>query len=130
MIIVLDSNEYIHHLNKNISLDKLFSSQNLDICINDAIIREVINNLTDSQTKEFYNIVFNKNIEFYGEKLPSALLEDFKKAGLKKGDIAIAAFCKHIKADYLITENRHFLKSKKLEKIKVLSLKGFLKKLG
>ena len=38
----------------------------------------------EPQTKEFYSIIFSKNIEFYGRKLPSALLENFKKAGLKK----------------------------------------------
>ena len=129
MIIVLDSNEYINYFNEKVSFDKLFFSQDLTIYTNDIIIREVIRNLKEPQTKEFYNIIFSKNIEFYGRKLPSALLENFKKAGLKKGDIAIAAFCEVIDADYLITENRHFLKSKKFKKFKVLSLREFLNRL-
>lgn len=126
MIIVLDSNEYINHFNKRISLDNLFSNKDSVIHINDAIIREVIGNIRSPQTKEFYNTIFSKNIEFYGNKLPSVLLEKFKKAGLKKGDIVIAAFCEHINADYLITENMHFLKSMRFDKFKVLSLKDFL----
>lgn len=129
MIIVLDSNEYINYFNEKSLLDEVFSKQDLIICINEIIVREVIRNLKEYQTKEFYKIIFNQNIEFYGEKLSLQLLENFKKAGLKKGDIAIAAFCEAVNADYLITENRHFLKEMKFEKFRVLSLKGFLDKL-
>lgn len=129
MIIVLDSNEYIDYFNSKNSLDKLFSNQDLTMYISDVVIREVIRNLKEPQIKEFYNIIFSKNIDFYGDKLSSALLEKFKKLGLKKGDIAIAAFCESINADYLITENRHFLKSKKFDEFKVLGLRRFLNKL-
>ena len=129
MIIVLDSNEYIDYFNSKNSLDRLFSNQDLAVYINDVVIREVIRNLKEPQIKEFYNIIFSKNIDFYGDKLSSALLEKFKKLGLKKGDIVIAAFCEAIEADYLITENRHFLKKRKFEMFKVASLRGFLGKL-
>jgi len=129
LIIVLDSNEYINHLNRKDSPDILFSHRNLVILINDHIIREVIRNLDASQAKEFYNILFNKNIDFYGEKLPSALLENFKRIGLKKGDITIAAFCEHIRAEHLITENRHFLKDIRIEGFQVLSMREFVKKM-
>ena len=127
MILVLDSNEYIDYLNQKNSLDALFSNQYLDIGINDLIIREVIRNLNELQIKKFYKIIFSNNIEFYGQKLPSDVLENFRRFGLKKGDIAIAAFCETIGADYLITENRHFLKSREFH-FKILSLKGFLSK--
>ena len=129
MIIILDSNEYINYFNREILLDKVFHNQNIIIYINDIIIREVIRNLKGSQIKEFYNIIFNKNINFYGQKLPLQLSTKYKKLGLKKGDIVIAAFCESINADYLITENKHFLKARKFEKFGVLSLKKFLKKL-
>ena len=127
MIIALDSNEYINYFNSKNSLDKLFSNQDLTIFTNDAIIREVIRNLEELQIKEFYNIIFSKNIDFYCDKLSLALLEKFKRLGLKKGDIAIAAFCETIGASYLITENRHFLKSGKFDKFKVLNLREFLR---
>ena len=129
MIIILDSNEYINYFNKKIPLDKVFSNQDIIIYINSIIIREVIRNLKELQIKEFYNIIFNKNINFYGQKLTFQLLTKYKKLGLKKGDIAIAAFCEAINANYLITENRHFLKSEKFDECKVLSLKKFLTKL-
>ena len=125
MIIVLDSNEYINHINKRNLLDKLFSDENISICINDHITREVVRNLNEHQRKEFYNIILGKNIEFYSQKLPLSSLDRFKKIGLKKGDIAIAAFCDYIGADYLISENRHFLKSRKFDKFRVVSLREF-----
>ena len=130
MNIVLDSNEYINYLDKkNPILQKIFLNENLSICINDILIREVLRNIKELQKKEFYNIIFNKNINFYGQKLPLQLLTKYKNIGLKKGDIAIAAFCESVSADYLITENRHFLKPKKFDKFEVLSLKKFLTKL-
>jgi len=130
LIIVLDSNEYINYLEKkNLNLQKVFFNENLSICINDIIIREVLRNLNESQKKDFYDILFENNINFYGQKLPLHLLTKYKKLGLKKGDIAIAAFCESVNANYLITENRHFLKKKIFDKFKVLSLKGFLGKL-
>ena len=128
MIIILDSNEYINYFNKKDLLDKVFSNQDILIYINDIIIREVIRNLKELQIKEFYNLIFNKNINFYGHKMPLQLLAKYKKLGLKKGEIAIAAFCESISADYLVTENRHFLKSKKFDRFEVLSLRKFLDK--
>lgn len=131
MIIVPDSNEYINYLDKkNLLLQKIFLNENLLICINDIIIREVLRNIKELQKKELYNILFENNIDFYGQRLPLHLLTKYKKLGLKKGDISIAAFCENINADCLITENRHFLKSKKFDKFEVLGLKGFLGKLN
>ena len=129
MIIVLDSNEYLNYFNKKTPLCEVFSNQDLTIYTNDIIIREVIRNLKESQIKEFYNIIFNKNINFHGQKLSLQLLTKYKKLGLKKGDIAIAAFCENVMADYLVTENRHFLKAKKFNEFKALSLKELLGKL-
>ena len=66
------------------------------------------------------------NIIFNNQQLPFHLLDKYKKIGLKKGDIAIAAFCEHVKSDYLITENRHFLKKVKFSEFKVLGIEEFL----
>lgn len=99
------------------------------IYINEIITKEVLNNINESLKKKFFDFLFANNIIAYNQKLPDSLLTKYKQLGLKKGDITIAAFCENINADYLITENRHFLKSKKFDKFKVLSLKGFLNKL-
>ena len=130
MIIVLDSNEYIHYINKkNLLPQKLFLDKNLAIFINDHIIREVLRNIEELQKKEFYNIIFKYNIEFYGLKLPVHLLDKYKNLGLKKGDVAVAAFCEAIDAEYLISENRHFLKGIKNTKFKIVNAEQFLKKI-
>ena len=130
MIVVLDSNEYINYIEKKtLLLDKIFLYDKIIVYINETITKEVINNLSQSLIKDFYDFLLRNNINIYYEKMEFDSLQKYKNLGLKKGDIAIAAFCETIKADYLITENRHFLKSIKFEKFKVLSLKGFLRKL-
>ena len=130
MIVILDANEYINYIsNKILLLDRILSDDKILIYINETITKEVINNLSQSLIKDFYDFLLRNNISVYYEKIPFHLLQKYKKLGLKKGDIAIAAFCENINADYLITENRHFLKSKKFDKFKVLSLRAFLNKL-
>ena len=130
MIVILDSNEYINYIGKKILLfDKIFLYDKISVYINETITKEVINNLSQSLIKDFYDFLLRNNINVYYEKMSFGLLQKYKNLGLKKGDIAIAAFCETIGADYLITENRHFLKSKKFDRFKVLNLKGFLGKL-
>ena len=109
-------------------LDKIFLYDKISVYINETITKEVINNLSQSFIKDFYDFLLRNNINVYYEKMSFGLLQKYKKLGLKKGDIAIAAFCETISADYLITENRHFLKSRKFDRFKVLSLKEFLSK--
>ncbi len=56
----------------------------------------------------------------------SGLFQKYKNLGLKKGDMAIAAFADKENADFLISENRHFLKDFKTRKFKILNAKQFL----
>ncbi len=131
MIIVPDSNEYIYYINKeNLLPEKLFLDKNLSVFINDHIIREVLRNIEELQKKELYNVLFKYDIDFYGLKIPIHLLDKYKNFGLKKGDIAIAAFCEAIDAQYLISENRHFLKGIRNTKFKIVSIAQFLKKIA
>ena len=130
MIIVLDSNEYINYIEKKtFLLDKIFLYDKIIVYLNETITKEVTNNLGEPLVKDFYDFLFRNDINVYYEKMELKLLQKYKKLGLKKGDIAIAAFCEAINADCLITENRHFLKSKKFDKFKILSIKEFLNKL-
>ena len=64
MILVLDSNEYINHINKKASLDNVFVNESFEIFLNELILREVLRNIRNLQAKEFYNIIFSKNINF------------------------------------------------------------------
>ena len=128
MIIVLDSNEYINFLNKKIFFpDKIFTTQKITICINELIVREILRNINEALKSEFYNMLFKNNINLFNERLQFDLYDKYEKLGLKKGDIVIAAFCEYVEAEYLISENRHFLKSTKFAKFKVLNIKDFLK---
>ena len=130
MILVLDSNEYLNYLEKkSIILDQIFSNEWIVVYINEIIVKEVLRNLNEIKRKEFYSLLSRHKIVAYDGKLSAESLQKYKKLDLKKGDIAIAAFCEIISADYLVTENRHFLKSKKFNKFEVLSLKKFLSKL-
>ena len=79
--------------------------------------------------KNFYDFLFRNNINVSYSKMPFSLFNRYKNLGLKKGDIAIAAFCEAIDAEYLISENRHFLKGIKNTKFKIVNIKQFLRKI-
>ena len=126
MRIVLDSNEYIIFLNKkSIALNELFEKEGIVIYINYPIAKEVLRNVAETIKSKFYKILFKNKIEVNDKILPFYLFGKYKKIGLKKGDITIASFCEFIKADYLITENRHFLKEAEVKEFKVVAIKDF-----
>ncbi len=125
LILVLDSNEYIYYFDKESPLlARLLNDERMSIFINELIIGEVLKNITSESEGEFFKILFKSNMLVLYEQLPISLLQKYKKLGLKKGDIVIAAFCEHVKAEYLITENRHFLKGKKIKGFRVVSVKN------
>ncbi len=128
MIVVLDSNEYINFLNrKDLSLVMLIRNRDLSIHINELIVREVLRNVDRKLKSGFYRMLLKSNVIVNDEKLPSYLFEKYRMLGLKKGDIAIAAFCEASNADYLVSENRHFLQSKRFEGFRVLKLQDFVR---
>jgi len=127
--IVLDSNEYIMFLNEqNPFLNKVFSKKEISIYITDMIVSEVLRNVKTHMGKEFYRVIEKNKILFYPGSSYYHLFKKYKDKGFKKGDIIIASFCEGVNAKYLITENRHFLKSK-IQDFQILSLEEFLKKL-
>lgn len=128
MIIVLDSNEYIGFLNHKLKLEKLFEGR-LNIYLCELIVKEVLRNINENQKKEFYKLLFKNNIKIQQDRLPKVLFYNYKKLGLKKGDIFIASFCEYVQAEYLITENRHFLRSFDINKFKITTLNDFISKL-
>ncbi len=127
MRVVLDSNEYINFLNKTTQfLGKLIAVENIKIYANDTIVKEVLRNIKETIKGDFYKILFQNKIVIKSEKPPFYFFGKYNNLGLKKGDITIAAFCEYVKANYLITENRHFLKGTKINQFKVLSMRDFL----
>ena len=126
MIIVLDSNELINFLNKKAQFEKVFEIENVSVHINELIVKEVLRNVSESLKKEFYALLLRSNVVVRNEKLPKWLFKKYREKGLKKGDIVIASFYENEKADYLVTENRHFLKEAKFDRFKVVELSEFL----
>ena len=124
--LVLDSNEYVLHFSKN--SDALLMLLNLDakIYLNALIFREAIRNIRLSEVKELVLLLKNPKFAVNSEKIPQDIIDKYKNLGLKKGDIVIAAFCEFVKANYLITENRHFLKEIKFSMHHVRSMVDFL----
>lgn len=127
MIIVLDSNEYINFLNKKTPLGRAFENDSVAIHANELIVKEVLRNVAERMKKEFYTMLLKDKVALHNEKAQKALLDKYKKQGLKKGDIAVAAFCESVGADYLVSEKRHFLKENRFDKFKTLKLEEFLK---
>lgn len=131
MIIVLDTNEYIEYISgKVLLLDKVVSNDKNLVYINETITKEVINNLSESLIKKFYEFLFKNNISVYYQRIPLNLFQKYKKLGFKKGDIVVAAFCESVSAEYLISENRGFLKNIQIDAFKVVTLKDFLNKVS
>ena len=124
--LVLDSNEYVFHFNNNTSILKLLKLK-AKIYLNNLIFKEVIRNIRRETIKYFINLLKNPRFVVIEEKIPQILIGKYKRQGLKKGDVIIAAFCDYVNADYLVSENRHFLKSARFDKFKVLDLNTFLK---
>jgi len=98
----------------------------VEIFLNEIIFSEVYRNLTDYLIKYFIKLLKNPKFKTISDKIPQFLIDKYKKLGLKKGDFIIAAFCEFVNADYLISENRHFLKNLKFDKFKVVTLNEFL----
>ena len=128
--LVLDSNEYIFYFgNKSNEILKLLDFQELKIFLNDLIIQEVIRNINKENAAKFFNILKNPRFNVIMEQMTQNFIEKYRKMSLRKGDVLIAALCETIGADYLISENRHFLKKKIFDEFEVLSLKEFLRKI-
>lgn len=127
LVIVLDSNEYIRFFNEqNPLLGKIFLEKEISVFITDLIVSETLRNLEIVKGKEFYTLLEKNKIIFCPSSSYYNLFNKYKEFGFKKGDIIIASFCEGVGAKYLVTENRHFLKTK-TKKFKILSLEDFLK---
>ncbi len=130
MRIVLDSNEYINFLNsKSIDITNLLGNDKIEIYANELIVKEVLRNINEVHKAHFFKILLRSNVILHKEKLSLALFIKYKSLGLKKGDIVIASLCEYVEADYLISENRHFLKNKSLDKFRILTLIEYLKRI-
>jgi len=135
--LVLDANQYIFALGlfRKQSCEALLKAI-LDtfpkhvFCISRTIMEEVRVNLTPQEFHDFIRLI----------NIFSAIDEDifisfhigakYEAMDLKPADAFIAAYTEWIKADALVTENRHFLSRQTTLPFKVLNAEGCLKILG
>ena len=129
--VVLDSNEYILGISgdKKSCSELILLADKLNIYLPSIIEREVYRNLENQYRlgKEFYRLIQNAvNISIVYSDPPEDLVTVFETKGLAEEDSIIAAFCVWIGAEYLISENRHFLFEYEFEDFTVISAKEAL----
>ena len=141
MKIILDTNEYIFGLDSEageVAPGKVLDAirvlieevEDFRLLLPEIIRKEVQSNIPEDLESDFYRFIYSsEKIEHYSMvDVPLELFEKYRKEkGLKEGDSLIAAFTEFIKADYLISENRHIYKDLDIQEITLLNAEEFLK---
>jgi len=132
MRICIDSCVFIRGYNQAGSdAERLLKSigPKLQVVINRLIAQEVTRNLSgQEQIRRFYQ-VFHDNADAYivSGPIPPAILERYVALGLReKGDAIIGAFAEWMVVDYLISDNRHFLRELQTDAYRIASPAEFL----
>ena len=131
-IVILDTNEFVFGLIGNQEypifliqgLGKL--SENFDFRVSRQIVKEILGNIPKNYQGKLFNFINSGIIKYDDKLIDKNLLVKYKNCGLKKGDAVIAAFADRENTDFLISENRHFLKELKTRKFKILNAEQFL----
>ena len=136
MRICIDSCVFIRGINQEGSdAERLLRSigPELQVIANRLIAQEVTRNLSgQEQIRRFYQ-VFHDNTDAFivSSPIPPAILERYVALGLReKGDAIIGAFAEWMAVDYLISNNRHFLRQLQTDAYQVASPAEFLKRWG
>lgn len=102
----------------------------LNLVIPHLISQEVTRNLsTPAQVKQFYQLFQNYSFaQIIDEPVPSTLVAKYISLGLPaKADAFIGAFAEWVNADFLISENRHFLRELQANAFQVMDAAEFVK---
>ena len=132
MLICIDSCVFIRGLKYTLSdADRLLSllSPDLPIVIPRLVAIEVTRNLQSTiDQARFYRLFYERPFAMIiDEDLPNVLLASYITKGLRaKGDAYIGAFAEWIQVDYLISDNRHFLRELQTDAYRVASPAEFL----
>ncbi len=113
MRICIDSNQFIFGISGTdpASENLMLLLPNLDVVIPRLVIKEVIRNLDDIQTKLLYALLGKApHVKIIDEPVPLTLVKKYIDSGLpEKADAFIGAFAEWQGVKYLISDNRHFL---------------------
>ena len=132
MLICIDSCVFIRGYNQEGSdAERLLRSigPELQVVINRLIAQEVPRNLSgQEQIRRFYQVFHDNAAAFIvSGPIPQAILERYIALGLReKGDAVIGAFAEWMAVDYLISDNRHFLRELQTDAYRVASPAEFL----
>jgi predicted nucleic acid-binding protein len=137
MRVVLDSNIFIFAFReeKAVCMRILENMDLFEVFIPSLILDEIVERLKTLVNKNFASkirhTVLSSSIHIVDiSTLPKNLIEKYEKKNLKTSDAVIAAFTEYIQADYLHSENRHFLKNLKTTKFGVKNAEQFLEMVG
>ncbi len=129
---VLDSNQFVFGFRgkKQACVDVLKRISDFNCFAPAIILVEVMRQLKQLNGKNFASLarsVILRNVKIIDESVvPTGLAQKYKRLGLKEADAAIAAVTEFIDADFLVSENRHFLKELEPDNFKVLRADEFL----
>ncbi|KAA3663469.1 MAG: hypothetical protein DWQ04_10565 [Chloroflexi bacterium] len=101
----------------------------LPLVIPRLVVQEVVRNLTDpKQVKTFYQIFAHRSFAYIVEEpVPRELVFKYVELGLpEKADAFIGAFAEWFQVDYLISDNRHFLRQLKTEAYQIVDPDNFI----
>lgn len=134
MRICIDSNQFIFGITGTDSAAErlLLLLPHLDVSIPRIVLTEVTRNLRPREVTALYALL-NKAPKFriVDEPVPKPLVLKYIDLGLReKGDAFIGAFTEWQQADYLISENRHFLAELETTAFRVLTPMAFLRRLS
>ena len=135
-VLVLDTNEYINALGfpsnphaKTLLTIITKNPSQYSLCIPRKIIKEVQRNVHFAIFSEFMKIIHSIARIDEDAMVPAELSEKYSALGLKPADAFIAGYCEWVKADFLVTENRHFLVRTKNLPFEVVTAQDVLTKM-
>ena len=101
----------------------------VQVVINRLIVQEVTRNLSGpKQIRRFFQVFHESTAAFIvTSPIPPASLDRYSALGLReKGDAIIGAFAEWMAVDYLISDNRHFLRELHSDAYQLMSPGDFL----
>ena len=134
--LVLDTNVWVFGLRRDAAFpacSELLERIGLfGVVIPLQLIKELNANLSEDETREFYQLV-NQHpeiIELSWDPAPTDRVKFFQAKGCRKGDAVIAAHAEALKVEIIVSENRQFLQTVKDLPIQLITSEDALDRFG
>jgi predicted nucleic acid-binding protein len=101
-----------------------------ELRISRPIVDEVWPNLTAHDARVFFRLIRHLTVIDEDWFVPDDVCAAYEAVGLKPSDASIAAYAEYVEADYLVSENRHFLSRRGNLRFRVVTAQEFLEILG